>query len=1090
MPLLRTAASLLLAVSAFAAEPAPWTCSFDDAALPAGWTGTGSVSVAGQDAFKGAGALVLERVAAEREKPCTVKGPVFPVGLGTWEFACAAATDLESPDASFKGVVTVDLLDAAGKVIESSDVVEPYGKRPWQLQKKRMTIAEPVVSARFSARLDKTIGRFRVDELSAAPVADARKPSAVNRVVFSSPPLGNLFKPEDPRTFTITVESTRELADAERVLTWTVSDYWGAEQAPSATAVAESAGTGGKGRQRYRASIDLAGIPLEVGRYYEIAATVPVAGEDQPFRNWSSFAVLPIAPSKAYPPERIPFTSRTWDNRIGEYLRLADRLGIRIGGIWSRAEAEPPHKAEAPGIKILAENGMGVLMGAPAGVWTIEHHGDGYQKWTEEALRGAIRSWYAEFGKHEGPIVVNLGNEPNNTGERLKEAVAAYKIAYDEIKKVSPRTFVVATSIGATDEYFQLGYQDACDAFDFHVYESPANVRMAIKSFQDMMKKYKCEKPVWSTEIGLNSQGMTRQYIAGDMARKTAAFFAAGGANMSWFGFLYPDPDAKIHGSGADAFNMVDSRYNTYGPRLDAVMHYNLINGILVKKFADERIWKDGVNGCHFRDAEGASFVILWKDKGSADVRLPLPGVEAVQTFSVDGRRSTLDAAKAGVDLTIGEDPLLITYSGGPATLPDALAEPELRLVAAPASVVRGAPTVIEVATTADPARVSLLAPPAWTVVRDPAQPLRFTVTSPEGSRAKAGDLRVRLAGAGQAIAGELVARPAVNGRLGVEIMPVPAAKVGGQPSAKITVRNLAAQPQTVSWVFALTGEQVMDKGEFGPIQPVTAFLADEGGGSLTVPGNGQQSVTVPLSGVDPIRLYHASATITDAAGGAITGARVLGGFAGVPRAPQMKLDGVLDEAAWAAATPNQLDQAIQFFGFKGKGNDWRGPEDLSATMRCLWDDKNLYIGVQVTDDVFANTKAGGDLWAGDGLQFLFDPKRDQAEKPGKYDAGMALGTKGPQAWYWLTASTSVSAGLQPAITTAVKRGERGDATYEVAIPWDRLAPFAPGVGANLGACMIINEDDGKGRASFIGWFGNPHTKQIDTAGDLILLGE
>ena len=33
---------------------------------------------------------------------------------------------------------------------------------------------------------------------------------------------------------------------------------------------------------------------------------------------------------------------------------------------------------------------------------------------------------------------------------------------------------------------------------------------------------------------------------------------------------------------------------------------------------------------------------------------------------------------------------------------------------------------------------------------------------------------------------------------------------------------------------------------------------------------------------------------------------------------------------------------------------------------------------------------------------------------------------------------------------------------------------------------MILNEDKGKGRHSFMTWFGNAHTKQVDTVGDLI----
>jgi hypothetical protein len=1053
-----------------------WNCGFEGAdGLPAGWKREGAVSIVPQDAFKGANALVLERGAAEREKPCTVSGPGFPVAVGTWEFACAAASDLESPDASFSGEVAVETLDAGGAVLERTVLADPFGKRPWQLSRKRLAISAKVAAARFTAKLNKTIGRFRVDELSATPVLDERKPSAVERIVIKAPPLGNLFKPGDPRTFTVTVEATRELAEAERVVTWTVRDYWSAEQAPAATVTVAAAGRN-KDRFRYTGGIDCAGIPLEIGRYYEIHAQVPLA-DTEPYRNWTSFAILPIAPAKAYRPAQIPFASRNWDNRVGEYQLLADRAGVRILGLWGDN-----------GIATAAKCGMGILTGAPGGVHAIEHHLDGYEKWTDEAMRADIRNFFAKNGKHQpGPIVITLGNEPNNTGERLKEAVHAYKIAYAEIKKVAPETVVVATSVGATEEYFQLGYQDACDAFDFHTYESPRDVRAAIASYQALMQKYNCVKPLWSTEIGLNAQGMTRQYIAGDMARKIVAFFAAGGANLSWFGYNYPDADAKAAGTTGDAFNMVDSRYNVYSPRLDYLMYYNLVNGMLAKAFAQERTWKDGISGCLFRDGDGNCFTVLWKDKGRADVGLPLPGVKAVRCVRIDGRVSQLAAGGAGVGLSIGEDPLLLEYRG-PATLPAALAEPVLRVARAPERLVRGAAATIELATKADPKLVTVLAPPAWTVERDKANPLRFTVTSPEGSLAKAGDLLVRLAGTDGTIHAELSYRPDIAGRLGVEIHPVPAATLGGQPSAQLVVRNLGAQPQTVSWTFALTGEQIMAKGEFAPVQPATAFLADTGSGSVTVPANGAQTVTLPLSGIVPLRLYHAKATITDANGGSISSTRVLGGFAAVPRTTAMTLDGSLDEPAWAKATPCLLNQADQYFGLT-KANVWKGPADLSATLRCLWDDQFLYLGVEVTDDIFANRKADGEIWAGDGLQFLFDPARHQAEKPGKYDAGFAVGGKGPQAWYWLTGTPAVNAGVQPEITVAMKRGANGNATYEVAIPWAKLAPFTPAPGANLGACMIVNEDDGPGRASFIGWFGNPHTKQIDTAGDLVLMG-
>jgi len=62
-----------------------------------------------------------------------------------------------------------------------------------------------------------------------------------------------------------------------------------------------------------------------------------------------------------------------------------------------------------------------------------------------------------------------------------------------------------------------------------------------------------------------------------------------------------------------------------------------------------------------------------------------------------------------------------------------------------------------------------------------------------------------------------------------------------------------------------------------------------------------------------------------------------------------------------------------------------------------------------------------------------------------------------------------------------------GSMVYEMAIPWSRFAPFKPGTGGNLGLSLIVNEDDGLGRDSFMTWFGNAHNKNVDTVGDLVL---
>ena len=88
-------------------------------------------------------------------------------------------------------------------------------------------------------------------------------------------------------------------------------------------------------------------------------------GDAEPFRNYTSLAILPEAETKKYKPEEVPFTSRNWDNRIREYIRLTDRLGVRMCGVWGGWSSKPPYKPEAPGLELCRELGMGWLTTTP-----------------------------------------------------------------------------------------------------------------------------------------------------------------------------------------------------------------------------------------------------------------------------------------------------------------------------------------------------------------------------------------------------------------------------------------------------------------------------------------------------------------------------------------------------------------------------------------------------------------------------------------------------------------------------------------------------------------------------------------------------
>lgn len=724
------------------------------------WTVEGDVSVdAARPAGEGGGALRLSRPLDSVNKPISATSAFFPAAPGRWEVRLTEKAALHSPDSSYNAVAKLSCFDAEGKTLDEITILDVYGSHDWKARRQVVSLPAKTAKARFQVQLHKTYGTFHLDDLSAAYLAPAPlRDDRIVRALFSTSALGNLLLPTDSRIVSASVECSKALRDHQREMTWVVRDYWGAEQTLPA-AVRLETGKKEKGRIFYEAKIDLSTVPLEIGRYYEVHATLP-QGEApgpgvavaEPFKASTSFAILPEAETKKYKPEEVPFTSRNWDNRFAEYVRLTDRLGVRICGLWGRWSDKPPYAAEAPQIELATSLGMGWLTTTPAA--DVERGGD---KYDEKALREGARNLIAKFGKHR-PMIVNLGNEPHGTGKQVQRNVEAYRILYEEIKKVDPTIPVVATSVEPNEEYFKLGYGKYCDAFDFHIYEDSENVRRTIAEYRALQKKYDCVKPIWSTELGLNSQGMTRRVVASELFKKFAVFFAAGGENVSWFGLLYPDGEGKLAGSSSEAHNVFDCRFNRYAPRLDAVAYYNAVNAICVKKFADEKHYLDDVHAVHFRDAEGRCLTFLWTAKGRKDVSIPLPGVEEVSVIRLDGARRTLSAAGREVTLTVSEDPLLLLYQGGETkTLPAALGAPAAALSGPPQGPSRrGGATFVVAGPAAE--KAEFVAPQFWSVQRTPvdAGGVQFKAAAPAGTSAREADFTVRLRDADGKVRGEL----------------------------------------------------------------------------------------------------------------------------------------------------------------------------------------------------------------------------------------------------------------------------------------------------------------------------------------------
>lgn len=689
-----------MVVPVFSEQPV-LTESFDAATIQDGWSIEGNVRVSESDQ-----SLEMIRPLEDIEKPTSVETSPFAIEFGQWLVKLRSRSDLHSPDNSYRVAVSMVCLDSSNQTIESIPILDITGNGEWANQQDAIAVPSGAKTAKLKIHFEKTYGKVEIDSLSVSPLSPAPlTESKVDRILFSSNQLGNLLFPDDSRNFWVEVICRKPLSGTEKSLNWFVCDYWGNEQADPGIVEMGTPEKTDRGFL-YRAEINCGDLPLELGRYYELHASLPSTNGDSP-TNHTGFAILPEAATHQYKPDEVPFTARNWDNRVEAYIRLTHRLGVRICGLWGGWSSKPPYEAKVPGLDLVKELGMGWLTNTPAA--QIER---GSTDYTPEALEKGVTNLLENFGDYR-PMIVNLGNEPHGTGDRVLKNVEAYKTLYQTIKAFDPDLPVVATSVEPNEEYFRAGYGNYCDAFDFHIYESPERVRRTIREYRELQEKYDVVKPLWSTELGLNSQGMTRLRVASEVYKKFATFFAAGGESVSWFGLLYPDAEGKALGTFGDAHNVFDSRYNRYNPRLDAVAYYHAVNSIAVKKFMEEKLYPNGIHAFRFLDSENRSLLVAWSEEERREVSVRLEGVREVKVIDIDGASFPLASTDGSYFLGINE-PLLLLYRGD-VSLPGELFDSEITLGEAFHTVARRGATRIPIVPGES---LEFHLPPRWKVER------------------------------------------------------------------------------------------------------------------------------------------------------------------------------------------------------------------------------------------------------------------------------------------------------------------------------------------------------------------------------------
>ncbi|QNN22298.1 hypothetical protein HED60_08445 [Planctomycetales bacterium ZRK34] len=684
-------------------QPTAMKIDFDDAPL-ADWQREGDVTI-------NAGSLQLARSLEQIHDATSATSPAFDVAPGLWQVAFKQKSDLHSPDNSYHARVDLVVFDRAGKSIDTLPLTIQFGKHDWGKVTKPVELPAGAATARVKISLQKTYGTYQLDDLAAAPLRLGAIVRKVKRIELSSDALGNLFMPGDPVVVHAKVIADKPLTEPERRMRYKLRDASGALVIePAAVVLNETQGD--RDQFVYTADIALRADDLMVGRFYELDVEVPQG--DESADEFTGLAILPRAASKDYAPSKIPFTIRNWDSRIPPYFQLADRLGIRQIGLWGGWSSKPPYKASLPGLEQVQQLDAGWLTGTPAS--KIED--EGFKTYSESALREGMTNFLEKYAD-QGLIAIAIGNEPHGTGQTVIDNVRAYKAIYESAKAHDQNITVLGTSVEPNREYFEAGYQNYLDAYDFHIYESYRDVRRTMREYRALMKEFDAVKPIHSTELGLNSLGQTRRTVSISMIKKLTSFFAEGGATVSWFTIMYPDREGKARGTFGNAHCVFDCQYNLYNPRLDAITEYHLINSFLDKRFIAEKQYDDGVQAYLFRDDAGRAMVVLWQDESRSDVTLPIQTSGDVKRVLLDGSTTTMKPVDGKLTLTVDHEPILLLFDGPEMALPQALPPSSMRLVKAPKAISSGKTAEITLVGVL-PQAVRVVGPALWATKVEP----------------------------------------------------------------------------------------------------------------------------------------------------------------------------------------------------------------------------------------------------------------------------------------------------------------------------------------------------------------------------------
>lgn len=147
-----------------------------------------------------------------------------------------------------------------------------------------------------------------------------------------------------------------------------------------------------------------------------------------------------------------------------------------------------------------------------------------------------------------------------------------------------------------------------------------------------------------------------------------------------------------------------------------------------------------------------------------------------------------------------------------------------------------------------------------------------------------------------------------------------------------------------------------------------------------------------------------------------------------------------------------------------GKTN-WTNHADLEGVFAVAWDNTNLYLGFKITDDIYNQPYAGGDIYNGDCIEVLLDTNLlgdfyTSSLSADDYQLGISAGSKAGdiESGAYLFYPSSV-AGKRSQVVISKQWESATVYRIEAAIPWS-LYGITPSAGMRVGFAVNVDDND------------------------------